>query len=759
MDWIGSSIPRIGADPRARGRALFGADICLENQLILKIVRSTRPHAKILSIRTEGAKKVPGVEAIFTAKDVPGRNLMGLITKDQPLLAEKKVRFVGEPVALVAARDEDSALRALEATEVTYEDLPAIFSPEEALLPGAPEIHEKGNLLHRRVIVKGDIEAAMAKAAVVVERTYFTPFVEHACLEPDAGVGYVDKDGTFVIVASTQNPHYDQKEVAELLGVEKQRVRIIQAATGGGFGSKLDLTVQGFIGLALYHLRRPVKLVFSREEVFLGTPKRHAIKIWMRTAADRKGKLLGMEARIICDTGAYSSYGIAVATRAAIHATGPYDVQNVRVESLAVYTNNPVGGAMRGFGVPQVAFAHESQMDLLANHLHMDPLEIRRINGMRPKSVTATGQVMGESVGLLQTLDAIEPHYRDALSQWKKAPVAPYKARGIGLGAMWYGIGNTGVRNPSTARVKLDERGKIVLYIGAADMGQGSTTVLVQMASEILGISPGKMEFVAADTGLTPDAGASSASRQTYISGNAVVNACRKISQMLLDEASKMMGLPQEELILSEGSVISRNDPTKRVSLAELANRAREKGIPLEYEGHFDPETTPLDPATGQGIPYATYSFACQMAQVEVDLLTGQVRVERVVAAHDVGKAINPKAVIGQIMGGVAMGVGFALMEEFIPGATRSLKDYYIPTAADMPEVIPIIVESSEPTGPFGAKGVGEPALIPTAPAILNAIADALGERIYALPANLERVCEVSARKGWPKIERGGGSG
>jgi CO/xanthine dehydrogenase Mo-binding subunit len=757
MEWIGRSIPRIGAQTRARGKALFGGDVPLEGPLILKLLRSPRPHARILSINTERAMKNDGVEAIFTAKDIPGRNLIGLITKDQPLLAHDKVRFVGEPVALVAARDEESAIRGVEEVEVVYEDLPAIFTPDEALDPGAVPIHEKGNLLHRRVVVKGDVEDALSRAHLVVERTYSTPFLEHACLEPDAGWGYVDKDGTLVIVASTQNPHYDQREVAELLGVEKERVRVIQAATGGGFGSKLDLTVQGFIGLALYHLRRPVKLTLSREEVFLATPKRHAMKIWMRTAARRDGRLLALEAKIICDTGAYSSYGVAVATRAAVHATGPYEIENVRVESLAVYTNNPIAGAMRGFGVPQVAFAHESQMDILAESLGIDPLEIRRINAMRPESVTATGQVLGESVGLLEALDAVEPHYREAMEEWKKGPRRPYTARGVGLGAMWYGIGNTGVRNPSTVKVQLDERGRVVLYIGAADMGQGSTTVLVQMASETLGISPEEMEVVIADTGLTPDAGASSASRQTYISGNALVRACRKLSETLLEEASRLMGLPRGELVLRGGNVVSKEKPERRVSLAELAALAKERGVSLEFEGHFDPETTPLDPSTGQGIPYATYSFACQMAQVEVDLLTGQVEVRRIVAAHDVGKAINPKGVVGQIRGGVAMGVGFALMEEFLPGSTRSFKDYHIPTAADMPEVIPIIVESSEPTGPFGAKGVGEPALIPTAPAILNAIADALGERIYALPATLERVCEASIRAGWPKMGKGGG--
>lgn len=746
--WISRSVPRIGALERLRGLACFGADIPLEEPLVLRVFRSDRPHARIVDLDVDDARRLPGVEGVFTASDVPGRNLIGLITKDQPLLAKDKVRFVGDPVALVAAKDEDAAQRAMEAIRVRYEDLPAIFSPKEALFPDAVHIHEKGNLLHRRLVRKGDASRAMARAAVVVERTYQTPHIEHTYLEPDAGVGYMDWDGTLVIMASTQNPHYDQKEVAELLGVKEDRIRVVQAATGGGFGSKLDLTVQGFIGLALYHLGKAVRLVFSREEAYLATPKRHPLEIWMRTGADREGRLVALQARILCDTGAYSSYGVAVATRAAIHATGPYEVENVEVESLAVYTNHPIAGAMRGFGVPQVAFAHESQMDLLAQELGMDPLEIRRRNMFGEGSVTATGQRLRASVGIGKAVEAIEPHYREALERWRGGGQLPYTRRGVGLGVMWYGIGNTGVRNPSTARVEMDDEGRVTLFTGAADMGQGSTTVLAQIASEVLGIEPESLRLVVADTRHTTNAGASSASRQTYISGNAVLDASRKLAQVLLTEASDLLSAPRESLRLEGGYVVDSKDPSHRVSFARLAERARQKSIPLCWQGYFDPETTPLDPETGQGVPYASYAFACQMAQVEVDLLTGQVRVERVVAAHDVGRAVHPEAVVGQILGGVAMGVGFALMEEFVPGSTSSMEDYHIPTAADMPQVIPIILEDPEPTGPFGAKGVGEPALIATAPAILNAIADALGERIYRLPASLERVLEASVRAG-----------
>jgi CO/xanthine dehydrogenase Mo-binding subunit len=689
-----------------------------------------------------------GVAGVFTAADIPGRNLTGLITKDQPLLADDKVRFVGEPVVLVAAVDEATARKALDAIQVDYEELPSILDPARALEEGAPAIHEKGNILHRRIVRRGDAEKGFSQSHVVVERVYETPHIEHNYLELDAGTGHVEADGTYVICASTQNPHYDQKEVADLLGVEEERIRIIQAATGGGFGSKLDLTVQGFIGLALHHLRRPVRMLFSREEAYLATTKRHPLKIHMKSGADRQGRLLALKARILCDTGAYASYGVAVATRAAIHATGPYEVENVDAESLAVYTNHPIAGAMRGFGVPQIAFAHESQMDLLAQALGMDPLEIRRINALRPGAMTPTGQCLCHSVGILNALEAVAPHYQWAKAQWRGEEPARSIRRGIGLGAMWYGIGNTGVQNPATARVEMDHNGRVTLYTGAADMGQGSTTTLAQIAGEVLGLEAEGMDLVVADTKRTSNAGASSASRQTYISGNAVKEASQKLADVLLTEAVDVLKVPKSELFLDDGHAIVRKDEAKRVPFAKLARRAIRKGIPLAWQGYFDPETTPLHPATGQGIPYATYAFACHLALVRVDVLTGEVRVEKVVAAHDVGRAVHPEGINGQIRGGVAMGVGFAIMEEFVPGKTVSMKEYPIPTCADMPQVVPIIVEEPEPTGPFGAKGVGEPALIPTAPAILNAIADALGERIYKLPANLERVLEASIKAG-----------
>ena len=745
---IGRSIRRMGALEKVKGSPVFSADIKLDNPLVLRVLRSDRAHAEIKTIDTHRALAIQGVVRIFTAADIPGKNLLGIINKDQPVLAQGKVRSVSDALALVAAENDDAAKEALKAIAVTYHDLPVVTDTDAALAPGAPKIHEKGNLLFTRNVKKGDVEGAFASCESIIEKTYRTGFVEHNYLEPDAGAGFVDTDGTLVIYASTQNPHYDHKEVVSMLGLEDHQVRIIQAATGGGFGSKLDINVQAFIGLALFYLKRPVRCIYSREEAYLATAKRHPLTISMKTGTDKNGRLQAMKVRVVCDTGAYGSYGIAVASRAAVHATGPYKIENVDISCSCVYTNKPFCGAMRGFGAPQMAFAHESQIDLHAKALGIDALAIRVLNGLEAGSELATGQVLTASVGYQACLNAIKPYYDEAMKNWVPQQTRPFKKRGIGIGGMWYGIGNTGVQNPATARIEMKTDGSVTLFTGCADIGQGSTTVLTQIASETLGINPESVQVGVGDTKYTTNAGATSASRQTYISGNAVKDAAEKLANVLLTEAVNKLRAPKSSLVFENGEIIVAVAPEKRVGLSWLAKRASDKGVSLSWQGYFDPETIPLDPKTGEGVPYATYAFACHLAFVEVDTLTGEVSVEKIVAAHDVGKAIHPQNVIGQICGGAAMGVGFALMEEFKPGKTESMKDYHIPTCADMPEVVPIIVESEEPSGPFGAKGVGEPALIPTAPAIINALSTALGERIYTLPANLERVLAASIKSG-----------
>ena len=739
MRQIGIEIPKVDVLEKALGEAKYGADLPSGKPLHLKVVRSQKPHAKIVRIEMDEALRIPGVERIFTAKDIPGKNLVGTITKDQPILASDRVKYIGDPVALVAAKTEEALEEAANKLVVVYEDLPSITHPEEALQPYAPLIHEKGNLLLEFHVIKGDVQRGFKEADVVVEETYTTTWVDHAYLEPDAGISYLDEEGRITVVCPTQNVHYDQKEVASALSLPLDQVRIIQCATGGGFGGRLDITVQCLLALAVYHLRKPVRIVYSREEVFQVISKRHPLKIRYKSGAKKDGTLTAVEVDILGDTGAYASYGATVAIRSAVHATGPYQVPNVKVRSRMAYTNNPWSGAMRGFGVPQMAFAHESQMDLLAQALKMDSIEIRLKNALRINSETATGQTLMVSVGISETLRKVKG-WRDRSGISQIDSKKPFIKKGIGVGSMWYGIGNTGIANPSTAQVEIGPNGEVRLFTGVADIGQGSDTALLQIASEAIGVSLKEIRLIRADTAVTTDAGATSASRQTYISGNAILSAIKSLKEEVIKEASQLLNIDEKDLFFEEGKVKSRTCLTTSLPVKEVAKRCRRI---LRGEGSFDPETTRLDPETGQGAPYATYAFATHLAEVEVDTETGKVKVIRVIASHDVGKAIHPMNVIGQIMGGVAMGTGFALMEEFVPGETTSFVNYLIPTSKDIPEVIPIIVEEEEPTGPFGAKGVGEPALIPSAPAILNAIADAIGQRIYHLPANLERVLEA----------------
>ncbi|MDR2945750.1 MAG: xanthine dehydrogenase family protein molybdopterin-binding subunit [Candidatus Adiutrix sp.] len=747
--YIGKDLihPRIWE--KARGEALFAADLAPADCLVLKALRAGRHHAEIVSIDCAAAEKLPGVVRVFTAADIPGRNAMGIINKDHPVLAVGKVRSWGDAVALVAAETEEAAQAALRAIKVEWKELPAILDPREALAEGAAKIHAEGNLLYKRVVKRGDVDAAFAQAHHVVEKSYKTPFIEHCYMEPDAGFGYMSDDGVITIEVCTQNPHYDLGDVSAMMGLPEEKIRVIQAVTGGGFGGKLDISVQGYIALAVHHLKRPVRYFYNKEEAFLATCKRHPMWIDIKTAVDKDGKLLATKCRIIEDGGAYGSYGIAVATRAAVHATGPYDVPNTDIEALEVYTNNTFTGAMRGFGTPQIAFAYESQMDLHAQALGLDPVEIRFRNALRPGAILATGQQVEHSLGLPDCLEAVRPYYNEAVAKWaKETPSSPSRRRGVGVGAMWYGVGNTAAQNPSTAQIAIDTEGAVTVFTGCADIGQGSSLVLLQMAGEILGIHPDKLKLVSADTKFTTNAGASSASRQTYISGNAVCIATASMADMLLTRAVDRLKVAKDDLELHDFTVRQKSKPEHSISFAKLAQNLHHLGLPLTFSGFFDPVTTPLTPEDGQGVPYATYAFACQMAQVEVDVLTGEVDVKKVVAAHDVGRAISPINLAGQIAGGVAIGQGYALLEEFEMGTTESLKDYHLATTTDMPEVVPILVEAHEPSGPFGAKGIGEPSLIPTAPAIVNAIDMALGQRIYALPASLERVLEASKAAG-----------
>jgi CO/xanthine dehydrogenase Mo-binding subunit len=765
---VGQSVKKLDAVDKVLGKAQFAADIHFDGMLHIKVFRSSVPHGILRSIDVSKAEMLPGVVVILTGKDVPGTNSTGMIVKDEPVLVKnnEKIRKIGDPLALIAAETEALAEKALELIEVDIEVLPPVFDPVAAMSDSAPRIYEDGNILAVRKIRKGDTGAAFQRCAVVVEEEYRTQMVEHGYIEPEAGVAKLDGD-VVTIWVSTQNTHFDAKEVARNLKMGLDKVRVIQAATGGGFGGKLDISVQVHLGLIAMRTRRPVKLVYSRTESIVNSSKRHPCTIKMKTGADENGKLLAMECSIIGDTGAYASYGPGTLTRTAVHATGPYEIPHVAIEAYTVYTNNPTAGAMRGFGVPQVAFAHEAQMDMLAEKIGISPLEIRLLNAFRPGSVTATGAELQQSIGIIPTLEKTAAAAKTLISspdfnaKWRKK-------RGTGMASMWYGIGNTGLPNPSGAYVNLLDDGTVLVLTGCADIGQGSDTVLAQIVAEEFGIDMEDIRVVSADTGITPDGGASSASRQTYISGNAVRLAAQEAKKVLIEMAAFMLGVVPADVVVGhkELSVRAASDKSQflsdclsecrldlglspkgkgqSVSLADCIAQCRMKGKLTLGHGWFNPDTTGLDPETGQGKPYATYAFATQIAEIEVDTESGEIEVIRIVAAHDVGQAINPLNIEGQIEGGCTMGLGYALTEEIQVHEgkilTKNLATYLMPTALDVPPMYPLIVEEPELTGPFGAKGVGEPTLIPTAAAIANAVYNAIGVRFTELPITPEKV-------------------
>jgi CO/xanthine dehydrogenase Mo-binding subunit len=735
---IGQSIPRVDGPSKLTGTALYAGDISFPRMLCLKVFRSDRPHARIIKIHPEKAEALPGVVAVFTHKDIPGTNRVGPHIKDEPVLCDDKVRYVGDPVALVAAETLEAAKEATSLIRVDYEDLPGLFSPEEALVPGAVQIHERGNLLFERILLRGDPDQGLKNSDVVITNTYQTTMVEHAYLEPEAGVANVEKDKLIAWIPS-RYAHYDQREISDVLGLSPEKVRVICTEIGGGFGDKSSLSAGYYAALASFKTKRPSKLVYTREESFFASTKRHPLTIHYTTGATRDGRMVAVKVEIVADTGAYSSYFVPVLFKSIIHAAGPYEIPNVYIRGRVVYTNNPIAGSMRGFGVPQVAVAHESQIDILAETLKMDPFEIRSKNGLRPGSVTATGQQLDDSVGLLETIEKV----RAEIAKREIPESSGSKKYGWGVASMIYGIGAMKASNPGVARIVADDSGTFLIYQGCVDVGQGSFTALAQIAAEVLGCNVDQIQMLPVDTDHCPDSDITAASRVTYIEGRAVQMAAQKLKGLLYEFAADMIETA-EDLNLDNGFFYSPQAPHLRISVAEVVKRMKKQGILPVAEGRFDPKVVPLDPDTSQGSPYSTYAFATQGALVSVDVESGETEVLCVVASHDVGKAVNPANITGQIEGSISMGLGYALTEEILlkNGVIQnpSFSEYFMPTALDIPEITSFLVECEEPSGPFGAKGVGEPALIPTAPAILNAIHAATGVRPKEVPATPEKL-------------------
>jgi CO/xanthine dehydrogenase Mo-binding subunit/aerobic-type carbon monoxide dehydrogenase small subunit (CoxS/CutS family) len=729
---VGARLPRLDGVPKVTGRDRFGADSVPADALWIRVVRS--PHARAHFTLGDLGPLRARLAAVLTASDVPfnGYGIYPHI-KDQPVLADGLVRYRGEAVlALVGARADVLAIGD-EQIPIDWTPEPPLFGIDAATAPDAPLVQadKPRNLLLDGSVRHGHVDG-FAGCAAVAEGVFETAFVEHAYIEPEAGWSRRVGD-RIEIHASTQTPYMDRDEIASVMRLPPESVRIVPTACGGGFGGKLDLSVQPLIAVAAWKLGRPVALVYTRPESMAASTKRHPARVTAKFGCDAAGKLVACDVSATFDTGAYASWGPTVANRVPVHATGPYAVPNVRTWGEAFFTNGPPAGAFRGFGVPQAAIAHEAMMDRLADQLGIDRLEFRHRNALRVGDVTACGQKLDHSAGLAQCLEALRAPWRKA-----QAEIAVFnskdgvKRRGVGIGCMWYGIGNTSMSNPSTMRVGLAADGALTLYNGALDVGQGSNTIMTQIAADALGLPVGQFTLVTGDTDLTADAGKTSASRQTFVSGKAAERAGLDLRQKILRLANAgpdaALTLDGATLKVSDGGVVHTLD------LAKVG--------PLMGEGTFDPPTTPLD-ENGQGIPYATYAFAAQIAIVEVDIELGTVKVLRMVAAHDVGRAINPTLVEGQIEGGIAQGLGLALMEEYLPGRTENLHDYLIPTIGDVPEIECLLIEDCEPLGPTGAKGVGEPGLVPTAPAILGAIHHATGVRVHRVPVLPHRLREA----------------
>lgn len=734
MEYVGHNLLKADAPEKATGKAKFVADMEREGMLWAVAVRSPYAHARVNTVLIEDAIICSGVQAVLTAWDVPGINKVSPTGyEDQPILAEDKVRFFGEAVALVVADSQETARKAAALVQVNYEPLSVIERPEDSFAPGSPKIHDKGNLCISRKLVKGDYTEAEKQADLIITNTYVTHGVDHGYLEPDAC--FADwEDGNLTVYTTTKSAHHDQHQICRVLGLSNDKVRVIAASVGGSFGGKADMPLICMTSLAAWKTGYPVKMVYSREECLQTTTKRHPSIITFTHAVRKDGKILGVKADILFDAGAYTGYSNSALGRSVGHAIGPYAIEHLIVNGKAVFTNNPSSGAMRGYGTPQICFGHESQMDQIAEQLNLNPWDVRLINALKPGDVTATGQVMKEDIKFVEAILAAKekanflPPEKDP--SWIK--------RGWGFACFWYGNGRTGLPNPGIAHAELNQEGTVTIYVGCPDIGQGSNTIFRQVASEVLHISPQKIFVVSADTLLTLDSGTTSGTRLTFV----VANGVKKAAEDLLKRINEFK--KEENLTCCLAKIVKT-----------IANLAVEKGIVLRGEGRFDPPIVFPDTETGQGIPYGTYTFGTQYVELVTNLLTGKVQVGRVVASYDCGVVINPVLFQGQLDGGVAQGIGYALLEELGLKNGKVSNDnfdrYLMATSMDVSHVDVLDVPSYDYLGPFGAKGIGEPATIPTAAAIISALNRASGKKFRRLPVIPETMVAAGRSDGHGK--------
>ena len=752
---VGKSIPRVDALEKATGKAIYGDDLKFSNMLYGKVLRSRYAHANISNIDVTKAKRVLGVKAVVVGKDIP--LLGGEALMDYPFLAINKVRYVGEPVAAVAATDEKIAQEAIDLIEVEYEELPPVLDPLRAMEPGAPLIHEnlhiyqhipviqpvKGsNICHHIQFLKGKVEEGFRESDFVFEDQFSTQMVQHGCIEPHMAVAQVDSSQRITVWVPTQEPHRLRKDLSTALGVPMRRLRIVcPSYIGGGFGSKAGLKVETLcIALALRAKGHPVKIVFTREEIFTSSTVRHPSIVELKTGIKKDGRLWAREAKVIYDTGAYAEKGPTVCQQACVAAVGPYRIPNVRVEGYCVYTNKVISGAYRGYGIPQVAWAHESQMDMIAHKLGMDPVEIRLKNAVEEGDISPTGQQVLYAVGLKECIKKVAEGIN-----WGQ-PSGKNRGKGIACA-----FKNTKTPSSSSAIIILSQDGSVEALVSTVEIGQGSKTILSQMVAEELGVPVDHITFTTGDTDITPFDASTSSSRSTFHMGNAIREAAKDIREQILRIASKMLGVKIEDLQIESGKIYSKKSPDQRFTYSEVIRFEYAAGSDIIGRGTYYPA---IEDKTG-GIfsaPSIFWMYGAHGAEVEVDVGTGQLKVLKVVGAHDVGKAINPMTCQGQIEGGVVHGIGTTVLEEMLIGdrgnvLNPSFLDYKMPTALDIEEITPLIIETAHGEGPWGAKGIGEIATVPVAPAIANAIYDAIGIRIKDLPITSEKILRILKQK------------
>ena len=755
---IGGSMLRTDSIPKVTGAARYVEDMVMPGTLHGGVLRSPHHHARLISLNTTPATIMPGVVAVLTADDIAGENGLGDYSQEEPVLcpAGGTVRMVGAPVALVVAETPAALKAGLAAIEVGYEILPHVFESDAALAPGATHIAGRGdNVLTSFAVQHGDLDAAFADSAAIVEAEYRTAFLEHSALERETLLGYYDEEGRLTVTGGNHEPFYQQKYIANALALPLDRVRVIMPPTGGSFGGKQD--PWPFIATALMTrtARRPVRLIYSRTESFDATPKRHPYVVRNKIGATANGRLTGSRVRIDANTGAYDAGGQYIPNYAVTASGGPYHWQAVDAYAQTVYTNGPKAGQYRGFGTAQSAFASECALDELAEKLDIDPLELRLKNTLRTGEISFLGYPVAETIGFTEVLEALRPHYEACLADanaFNGSPCLPvslstrlptttlpiYQStlrRGVGLAGMWYRFGKSGTLRIE-AHAELAQDGHFIVYCTAADYGQGMNTVVSQMAAEALGVPRARIEVINGDTARVPDSAIQGASRATYFVGGAVTAAARALKDEILGMAAELLDRDPLSLQMQEDRLTAPSGTN--VSLKEIAAEFDRIGKSRRLRGFFDLTDQFPIATTPEYVPL--FVTGAHVAEVEVDLRTGETRVLRMAAAHDVGRVVNRLDAEGQIEGAMLMGIGAALMEEVVPGRTRGFTDYYLPTAKSMPQTDVILVEVPGLLGPHGVKGLGEAAMLPATPAIINAMSRAIGARLREIPATPERV-------------------